>query len=214
MGLPLPCPVSRAAGLAGWLAWLRPTPWPARVRTRGGSSPRIAGTRRAGRLPGCVVVFFGPGRGVLLVGVRVGVGAGHGASCAWVRVPGACSPGGWGSPPAGRELSRGARSALAQRRHDALRRFCAKDPGALDRPGQRGTMPQPGETDSVTTTWSDLYPRGLACTFHGHNSGAVPGCYAPSRALITGSSLVSPALSPPAGYGGHARVLACTFHGH
>src|SRR5450755_4010168 len=56
----------------------------------------------------------------------------------------------------------GGRAAPSRkRRHDALRRFCAKDPGALDRPGQRGTMPQPGETDSVTTAWSDLYPRVL-----------------------------------------------------
>ena len=97
----------------------------------------------------------------------------------------------------------GARSALAKRRHDALRRFCTKDPGALDRPRQRGTMPQPGETGSVTTAWSDLYPRvllapspvigpggtGVLCTFPGYRLRAAAWCrlHLPPRAGYGGS---------------------------
>jgi hypothetical protein len=77
--------------------------------------------------------------------------------------------------------------------------FCAKDPGALDRPGQRGTMPQPGETNSVTTTWSDLYHRVLL---------------APSTATSPEQYQSVAHLPYELVTAGHTRILACTFHGY
>ena len=109
--------------------------------------------------------------------------------------------------------------------------FCAKDAGALDRPGQRGTMPQPGETNSVTTAWSDLYPRVLLApstvTGPARHRGVM---HLPRQPVMAGHARISclhlPRSQARRGTGVLCtfpvsrlwRVmlvfLACTFHGH